>query len=58
MPKKVQDERTKQELRRKLEEDVADFLKSGGEIQQIPTGHSGVDMTKSGAKHIKLGNRK
>ena len=56
--KKKQDDASKQDLRRKIEEDTEVFLKSGGEIQQIPSGHSGVNAAKPGAKHIKLGNSK
>ena len=57
MAKQKQDEASKQEQRRKLEEDTRAFLKSGGEIQNIPTGLSGVDSTKPRTQHIKLGNK-
>ena len=56
MAAKKQDEVSKKELRRKIEEDTELFLKSGGEIQQIPSGKSGVDFMKPGQKQIKLGN--
>ena len=39
-----------------IEELTAAFLKSGGEIQQIPTGVSG-QTNLSGPKHITLGNK-
>ena len=58
MATKKQDEASKQEQRRKLEEDTRLFLTQGGEIKQIPTGKSGVDMFKPGTKQIKLGTAK
>lgn len=39
-----------------IEEQTAVFLKSGGEIQMIPTGVSG-QTNLSGPKHITLGNK-
>lgn len=38
------------------EDKVAEFLKSGGKIQQIPTGVSGQEKL-TGRKHITLGNK-
>jgi hypothetical protein len=45
------------DLRRQLDADVAEFLKSGKKIQQIPTGVSSQDYSK-GRKHIVLGKSK
>ena len=39
-----------------IEEQTAAFLKSGGAIQQIPTGVSG-QTNLAGPKHITLGNK-
>ena len=56
--KKAVNEESKRELRRQLAEATAEFLKKGGEIQQIPSGQSGMDLAKPGQKQIKLGNTK
>jgi hypothetical protein len=45
------------DLRRQLDADVEQFLKSGKKIQQIPTGVSSQDYSK-GRKHIVLGKSK
>ena len=50
-----QSTQTLADVRRKLDEDVAQFLASGNQIQQIPTGVSTQDYSK-GRKHIVLGN--
>ncbi len=47
---------TKQKAQLTIAEETAIFLKSGGKIQQIPTGVSG-QVSMSGPKHIKLGNK-
>ncbi len=39
-----------------IAEEIAIFLKSGGKIQQIPSGVSG-QVNLAGPKHIKLGNQ-
>jgi hypothetical protein len=39
-----------------IEEQTAAFLESGGEINQINTGVSGIE-SMSGPKHITLGNK-
>ncbi len=54
MSKQKQSNPTPADLRRKLDEDVEKFLKSGKKIQQIPTGVSTQDYAK-GRKHIVLG---
>ncbi|MCC6076881.1 hypothetical protein ACFPTX_04190 [Pseudomonas sp. GCM10022188] len=43
------------EARRELEEQVAAFLKSGGEVQQIPRGVSG--QTYGTSRHITIGKK-
>ena len=47
---------TKKKAQLSIAEETAIFLKSGGKIQQIPTGVSG-QINQSGPKHIKLGNK-
>ena len=47
---------TKKKAQLSIAEETAIFLKSGGKIQQIPTGLSG-QINQSGPKHIKLGNK-
>ncbi len=54
MSKQKQSNPTPADLRRKLDEDVEKFLKSGKKIQHIPTGVSTQDYAK-GRKHIVLG---
>jgi hypothetical protein len=55
--KKVDAERTATESDTlSLEEQTAQFLASGGKIQQIPSGVSGQVQT-SGPRHITLGKR-
>jgi len=54
LSKQKQSNPTPADLRRKLDEDVEKFLKSGKKIQQIPTGVSTQDYAK-GRKHIVLG---
>ena len=56
--KKKQDDVSKQQLRQQIEVATRAFLENGGEIQVIPTGQSGQDMTRPGQKQIKLGNSK
>lgn len=56
--RRKQENVSKLELRRQIEEQTKVFLKSGGEIQQIPSGYSGVDAAKPGARQIKLGTSK
>ena len=56
--KQTRNDLSKEEMQRKIEEDTRAFLKTGGEIQVIPRGHSGIDAVKPGPRHIKLGNRK
>ena len=46
---------SKQAIPLTIAEETAIFLKSGGKIQQIPTGVSG-QVNLAGPKHIKLGN--
>jgi hypothetical protein len=46
---------SKQAIPLTIAEETAIFLKSGGKIQQIPTGISG-QVNLAGPKHIKLGN--
>lgn len=41
-----------------IEAQIEDFLKAGGEIQQIASGVSGMPSMASGPRHIKLGNSK
>ena len=48
---------SKQAMPLTIAEETAIFLKSGGKIQQIPTGVSG-QVNLAGPKHIKLGNNK
>ncbi len=48
--------RSKQVVPLTIAEEIAIFLKSGGKIQQIPTGVSG-QVNLAGPKHIKLGNK-
>lgn len=43
------------EARRELEEQMAAFLKAGGEVQQIPRGVSG--QTYGGSRHITIGKK-
>lgn len=56
MSKKRNQEESKDRLRSKLEADTEAFLKSGGKIEVIPTGHSGVDSLKPRPRHITLGS--
>lgn len=53
--KKAQNQVSKDTLRKKLTEDVSEFLKRGGKIEQIETGRSGVDALTPRSKHIKIG---
>ncbi len=48
---------TTSELRASLDADIKAFLDSGKKITQIPSGVSGMDMTK-GTKNIALGQAK
>lgn len=48
--------RGKQAVPLTIAEEIAIFLKSGGKIQQIPSGVSG-QVNLAGPKHIKLGNQ-
>lgn len=43
------------EARRELEEQMAAFLKAGGEVQQIPRGVSG--QTYGSSRHITIGKK-
>jgi len=43
------------EARRELEEQMAAFLKAGGEVQQIPRGVSG--QTYGTSRHITIGKK-
>lgn len=56
--KKRTEEASKEQLRQKIQDETQAFLASGGKIEVIPTGQSGVDLTKPGQKQIKLGNSK
>ena len=56
MARKTPEDVSKDSLRQKIEDDTEAFLAAGGEITVIPSGQSGVDMTKPGQKQIKLGN--
>ena len=56
-PKKPAPEQSKLTLREQLNADIDVFLKSGGSIQEIPSGISGQDQSQTN-KNIKLGSSK
>ena len=55
MAKKQED--SKEKLREKLEADTKAFLNSGGTVESVKTGRSGVDSTKPRSRHIQLGKK-
>ena len=58
MPRKTQIPEPKDVMRKKLADDVEEFLKKGGVIEQIKSGVSGVSFSKPRDKSIKLGTSK